>query len=90
MNNVFTAQNSDIERRVIAVVGRIIMPHIPQADLSGELIEEATLSSVEVVRMVVALEKEFNVELPDEFIVSISSGLDSFTMAEAINTLTKS
>lgn len=62
-----------VEARVLAVVSRVM--NVPASDLSAELhfVEDLEADSLRVMELVLELQEEFGIEIPDEDLERIRS-----------------
>jgi acyl carrier protein len=54
----------DLEKKLAEIVSRITGRNVEHINLDGELKDELTLDSIQIVELFAQLEKEFEVELP--------------------------
>lgn len=65
----------DIKSIVVRTVQKISGRALQNIDLSGDIKEELTLDSIQIVELFAALENEFNIELPLELMM-VKSGAE--------------
>jgi acyl carrier protein len=74
---------SDIEERVIKMVAEQLSVKEDTVQMSSSFVEDLGADSLDTVELIMALEEEFDAEIPDEEAEKIA------TVSDAVNYITK-
>jgi acyl carrier protein len=74
---------ADMKKRIVEIIATQL--GIDQADVTPEasVVDDLGADSLDVVELIMALEEEFNVEIPDEEAEKIKNVQDIFTYLES-------
>lgn len=78
-----SSDREDIQRRVIAVIADYASARVPVPLPSSRIVDDLGMDSLELVSMVLSLESEFDLRVPDDIMSEISTVGELITWIEA-------